>query len=1040
MEKKQTPLFLTTLLALFLCFALYGQGRNVTGTVVDAGTKNPMAGVTVVVKGTNRGTTTDAKGKFALAVPDDAVLTFSFVGYTDQDVAVGAKSVVDVALAETAQQIEELVVVGYGTQRKATVTGALVSVSNEELMRAPVSGVSNALVGLTSGLQALQTSGEFGNDKADFRVRGIATLNTSGSSPLIMVDGVERDTYNDIDPNEIESINILKDASATAVFGVRGANGVILISTRQGTVGKPKVSFSANVAGLQPSILPKTLDSYDYALLRNEAQMNAGVSAEDVFFKPEALEKFRTGSDPIFYPDVNWMDELIKSLSFQQNYNANISGGSEKMRYFVSLTYFNQSGGYHKPQQDLGFKYKHNFDRYNVRMNFDFNVTKDLSLSIKLGNQVTDNIYPNGGARAAFDKALTTSPMSSPGFVDGKLVTQVVGAMSGIPQFNPWAQAGPTSGNSSGTQDRQFSNTLNTNVSLRWNLDRVTKGLSLRAMASYDSYYRKSAHRSKYFETYTVVPSDNEKGYTMFRNEDSGPFYGMSESISNSNKWRKIYAEAAVEYNRAFGDHRVTGLFLANLEKANQPWLEYKLPHGYLGLVGRVTYDYRSKYMVEFNVGYNGSENFAPGNRFGFFPAVSAGWTLSEENFLKDSRVISYLKIRGSYGEVGNDKIGGQRYMYLLKPYSLGNGGWVRTSFGTPGVDLAAYNVYSEGRLANEDVQWEVARKWNVGFEMRLFENRFSLTADYFQEKRANILWNFNTVPEYVAVSLPAANFGKVNNYGYEFEASYRGRAGKFDYWLRGNFSFARSKIVYQDEVKYKNAFQQRTGHPVGQYFGLVCDGFYNTWDEINDPDRPISIWEGEGLQPGDLKYRDLDDNGLIDNNDMTAIGYGNWPEITYGFSVGGKWKGLDFSVMFQGTGHVSTYFSARAGAYPFVQDWGPAYEWNLERWSQERYERGEKITFPRLQLSPDGHNYQQSSFWVQDGSFLRLKNVEIGYTFPKEMLQQVRISNLRVYVSGNNLFTWKNNKYPMDPDAREQWGRVYPPMRVYNIGVNFQF
>lgn len=1040
MERKTRLFVFTTLWALFFCCVAHGQGRDVSGTVVDAGTRTPMAGVTVVVKDSNKGTTTDAKGRYKLTVPDKAVLSFSFIGYLDKEVPVGTSLVVDVSLAEAAQEIEELVVVGYGTQRKATVTGALVSVTNEELMRAPVAGVSNALVGLTSGLQSLQSSGEFGSDKVDFRVRGIATLQQSGSSPLIMVDGVERDTYNDIDANEIETINILKDASATAVFGVRGANGVILITTRQGKVGKPKVSFSANVAALQPSILPKMLGSYEYALLRNEAQMNAGVPADEVFFKGPALEKFRTGSDPVFYPDIDWVDELIKPVSFQQNYNANISGGSEKMRYFVSLSYFNQSGGYHKPEQDLGFKYKHNYDRYNVRMNFDFNVTKDLTLSIKVGNQVTDNIYPNGGARAAFDKATTTSPMASPGFVDGKLVTEFVGGLTGVKQFNPWAQSGPTSGGSAGTQDRLFSNTLNTNIALRYNLDRLTKGLAVRAMATYDSYYRKQAHRSKYFETYTVIPADNEKGYSMYRNSDSGPFYGMSESISNSNKWRKIYAEAAVEYNRAFGDHRVTGLFLVNLEKAHQPWLETGLPHGYLGLVGRVTYDYRSKYMVEFNVGYNGSENFAPENRFGVFPAVSAGWTVTEENFLKDSRVLSYLKIRGSFGEVGNDKIGGQRYMYLPGSYTLGNGGLAGTVFGTPGVDQARYNMYKEGRLANEKVQWEVARKWNVGAEMRLFEDRLSFSADYFEEKRDNILWNLSTVPEYVAVSLPASNFGKVNNYGYEFEAGFKSRVGKFNYWMRGNFSFARNKIVYQDEVKYKNEFQQRTGHPVGQYFGLVCDGFYNSWDEINDPDRPVSNWEGAGLQPGDLKYRDLDGNGVVDSNDVTAIGYANWPEITYGFSFGGNWKGLDFSVMFQGTGHVSTYFSARAGAYPFIEDWGPAYEWNLERWSQERYDRGEKITFPRVQVSPDGHNYQRSSFWVQDGSYLRLKNVEIGYTFPKEMLQKARISNLRVYISGNNLYTWKNSKYPMDPDAREEWGRVYPPMRVYNVGVNFQF
>lgn len=1038
MEKKTTRFVFTTLLALLFCCTVHGQEREITGTVSDAVTGSPMAGVTVVIKGSDRGTTTDAKGRYKLAVPDRGVLAFSFIGYEEKAVSVGTALVVDVALSEGSEVIEELVVVGYGTQRKTTVTGSVVSVSNEELLRAPVAGVSNALVGLTSGLQTLQTSGEFGGDAVSLRVRGIATLNTGGAAPLIMVDGVERDTYNDIDPNEIESLNILKDASATAVFGVRGANGVILITTRQGQVGKPRVSVSANVAGLQPSVLPQTLGSYDYALLRNEAERNMG--RKEVFFQQEDMDLFRDGSDPIFHPDVNWVDELIKPLSFQQSYNANISGGSEMLRYFVSLTYFNQSGGYHKPEQDLGFKYKHNFDRYNVRMNFDFNLTRDLTLSLKLGNQVTDNIYPNGGAYATFDKATTTSPMSSPGFVEGRLVTQVVGAMPGIPQFNPWAESGPTSGGSAGVQDRRFSNTLNTNLSLKYNLDRYVKGLSVRAMAAYDSYYRKTAHRSKYFETWSIVKADNEKGYTMFRNGESGPYYGMSESISDANKWRKMYAEAAIDYNRSFGDHRVTALFLANLQKAYYPNMATKLPTAYLGFVGRVTYDYRSKYLVEFNAGYNGSENFAPGNRYGFFPAVSAGWVVTGEEFLKDNEVLTFLKIRGSYGEVGNDKIGGNRFMYIQSPYTLSNGGWVKTAFGTPGVDQAVYNMYKEGKIANEKVQWEVARKWNVGFDMRLFGERITLSADYFEEKRGNILWNLSTVPEIVAATLPPSNFGKVNNYGYEFEAAFRGKAGRFDYWLKGNYSFSRSRILFQDEPTYNYPWMQRTGHPVGQYFGLVCDGFYNTQEEIDDPDRPVSNWEGAGLQPGDLKYRDLNGDGSIDADDVTAIGHSNWPEITYSFSFGGSWKGLDFSLLFQGVGNVSAYFSARSGAYPFAADWGPAYEWNLKRWTPERYERGDEITFPRLELSPDGHNYQVSSFWVQNGSYLRLKNVEIGYTFPKALLERVRISNLRVYVSGNNLLTWKKMDYPMDPDAREQWGRVYPPMRVYNVGVNFQF
>jgi TonB-linked SusC/RagA family outer membrane protein len=459
--------------------SLVVSGR-VTTTESGGGQGESLPGVSIAIKGTSAGTVTDENGKYTIEVPSaESVLVFTFIGYTTEEVMVGNKSVIDMIMTPDIIALGEIIVVGYGEQRKLTTTGAFSSVTGEELARAPVAGVSNALIGMTPGVQAIQQSGEFGNDKADIRIRGIATLNTAGGAdPLILVDGVQRENFNGIDLNEIESINILKDASATAVFGVRGANGVILITTKQGKSGKPKVSFSSNVAMLQPSILPKFLNAHDYAVLRNEAQVNDG---EAPSFSDEDIRLYATGEDPVFHPNKNWIDETIKKYSLQQSYNMNISGGTEKLRYFTSLGYFNQTGGYHKPEQGYGFPFKHDYDRYNIRMNFDYDLNKDLLVSLKLGNQISNNSVPNGGAWGAFDKATASSPMSSPGFVDGKYISEVRGFPAGVPHYNPWAQPGPTSAGGAFVTD-QFANTLNTNLSLKYRLDRVTQGLSVRVM------------------------------------------------------------------------------------------------------------------------------------------------------------------------------------------------------------------------------------------------------------------------------------------------------------------------------------------------------------------------------------------------------------------------------------------------------------------------------------------------------------------------------------------------------------------------------
>ncbi|TZF83222.1 TonB-dependent receptor [Pedobacter sp. BS3] len=1034
---KKNILILTWVFSLLLCGRSFSQTVTVKGKVMEG--NEPVPGASVRVKNTNIGTSTDADGEFSVNAPANGVLVITSLGYITREIPVNNKTFITVNLQTNQKELDEVVVVGYGEQKKLTLTGAISTVSGADLVKAPVAGISNALIGMAAGISAVQKSGEFGSDKATIYIRGRATLNSGGREPLIMIDGVARDTYNNLDPNEIESISILKDASATAVYGVQGANGVILITTKQGKPGKPQVNVTTNAAAIQPTILPKYLGSYDYAVLRNEAEVNGGKTPT---FTQEDLDLYKSGADPIFHPSNDLINDLIKPFSFQQQYNTNISGGTDKMRYYTSLGYFNQSGGYKKPEQSLGFPFKQNYDKYNVRMNFDFNVNKDLTVSLKLGNQITNNYIPNGGAWGAFDKAANRPPMTSPLFVDGKYIEKVIGlpgANSNLPNFNPWGDAGPTSTVGAFiTED--YSSTLNTNLSVNYKLDKVTPGLSVRAMGAYDSYYLKHKVRTSNFPKWTVVKDANApEGYRLYQSSDDGPFTSLSEGIGDANKVRKVYTEAAIDYKRSFNStHNVSGLILGNFSREVAPAMLYKLPHVYLGIVSRVTYDYKNRYMTEVNMGYNGSEQFPEGKRFGFFPSFSLGWIPTNEPFFPKNDYVSFIKFRGSYGVVGNDQIGGQRYLYLDPPYTLSNGGNQAVTFGNPGVDFARYNMYKEGAIGNHDVTWERSKKLDIGAEIKFFNDRLSFTGDYFREKRDNILWNLSTVPELVAAALPPANIGKVNNHGFELELGWDGKVNQVQYWVKGSYSFARNKIIFQDEASRKYEYLLRTGRSLGQYFGLTYEGFYNTIDEINA--GPQSKWATGGLQPGDMKYKDLDNSGIIDDDDMGPVGYSDWPEIAYTMQGGFSWKGFDLSVLFQGTAHVSVSFSS-AAAYPFVSSWGSAQEWHLERWSQERYDNGEKIDFPRVELSPDqGHNYKPSSFWIQDASYIRLKNLELGYRFTAKSLKRIGLNSMRVYVSGNNLITWDHLKYSKDPDAREAWGRVYPTMRVFNGGVNFQF
>lgn len=1024
--------------------------RVLTGVVLDSDGGEPLIGASVVVEGTTRGTITDVDGKFSIEVEIGDVLEFTYLGYDKVTHTVRNFKSLTITMSEDTQIMDEVVVVGFGVQKKETVTGAISSVNTKTLTQSSQANISNALVGRLPGLMSVQKSGEPGNDQSIVRIRGIGSFAGSYDSdlqnPLVMVDGVEVDNYNNLDPNEIENVAILKDASATAVYGVRGANGVILITTKRGSVQKPKLSVSTNFAINSFTNMREPMDAYNWAYQLNETRKYDGylTGNYDPVYTDEELQKFKDGSDPVFYPNTNWVDMLFKDVSLQTQHNINLRGGTDRVKYFVSLGIFTQGGLYNNTDLVSDYDAQVRYDRYNFRTNFDFKVTNRLNVTLNVSDQMEFNNRPDEDTGVILSYAFSHPPTSGPGVYNGMVIENLDGRYnySRNPVTRLMINAGAL---------KIYSNQLNVSVRPTYDLGFLTKGLSAHATVSYQQYNRHQTRYYKEVQTYRAVKM--EDGSASFLPQGTPSPYNITESFGQRSR---IYFEAGLNYSREFGDHTLGGLLLYNQSKEFDPDLLYKIPSAYTGLVGRITYSYKDRYLAEFNAGYNGTENFAKGHRFGFFPAYSLGWVVSEEDFFPENKVVGFLKIRGSYGEVGNDKIGGQRFLYLPTAYTYYQG-----ANNNNGNAIAANNVYwfgtwyggtdynyvemtaSEGKIGNPDLTWERAKKMNIGADIYFWDNKIHFTGDYFMERRDNILANRGTVPQIVGADLPAYNLGKMKNYGFDGELTYNDKVGDFSYWVKGLFTFARNEIIEMDEVDRKYAYMQRTGKPFEQYFGLVAEGFYNTWEEVNDPNRPVSQWNNNKLQPGDVKYKDVNGDGIIDSYDMVPIGYTPFPEISYGFSFGGNWKNFDFSVLFTGAAHVSKIASKK-----FQKGWhqdGSALDYLKDySWTQERFENGEEIRFPHVSSSTSQeHNYQNSTLWIRDSKYLRLKNVEVGYTFKANVLRKLHIESARVYVNGTNLLTWCGLLPGEDPEVPSYDANNYEPYpltRTVNMGLNINF
>lgn len=1023
-------LFLTFALMLLTMGASAQDKISVSGTVVD-GKGEPIIGASVLEAGTTNGSVTDLDGNFKLSVSsDNSTLRISYIGFQTQNIRANGQRSIKVTLLEDSKTIQEVVVVGYGAQKKESVIGAISQVSSKDLLSTPAANVSQAIAGKIPGVITTQVSGAPGEDDTKINIRGRATFAGDGS-PLVLVDGIERE-FSQIAPDDIETISVLKDASATAVYGVRGANGVILVTTKRGKDQAPEVSLTANFQVQSPTRKDTYLNSYDTVTLLEEALSNDGLpsqySANDIEMYRKSVNGELTGAEALLYPNVDWYDEVLNNTAPAQRYNVSIRGGTKRMRYYASGEYYNQHSLIKNLSQD---QYNNSsspgYRRYAFRANMDLFLTQDLTFSINFGTRFEDRYGSNTSESSTYSQ-IFHSLNHTPGWIfpvayevqNGESTSTLYGGNSNY-QDNVVA-ALAKGGYYKGT------NTINeTNFIANYKMDWLTPGLSVKGMVSfdYDSYYKKLFSAS--YATYELNDRDNYQSadaYNKF-NTDGELTYSKSSSTTY-----KLYMEAQVNYARKFGLHDITAMVLYN---QNDYRYNSELAKRYQGIVGRVTYAYNDKYLAEFNAGYNGSENFMKGKRFGFFPAFSIGWRLTQEEFMKSTKDwLNNLKIRASYGEVGNDvySVNGvtQRFLYEQKWSQISNDYYFGNS-GSTGIYEAQYPNYG--------VTWERAHKYNLGLEFGMFNGMLNGNLDFFYEKRDNILTTYLTRPQWVGVVMAAGNLGETKNQGMELELHHTNHIGKdFTYNVGFTFSHAKNEILDMNEPALKTAYRKQEGHSIGQYFGLICDGYITSAD-IASGTLPVSTYGTTKV--GDLKYRDMNNDGFIDDRDVTYIGYSDIPENTYALTLGANYKGWGFSVMFQGVDHVSRYYDADA-MFAFV-DGGKAKEIHLGRWNPNESEEYNlaHATYPLLHYGSNGdHNQRENSFFLKNGAFVRLKNIELSYTLPAQWIQKAGISTCRLYINANNLITWDHLDDLVDPESNGS--NRYPIMKTVNLGLNVTF
>ncbi len=1006
------------------------KNKIVIGTVSDE-KGEAIPGVSVVIKGTVNGTSTDVDGNFSLSgVTDEDLLVISFIGMKAKEILVGNQSRFNLLLEKETVGLDEVVIVGYGSQKKISVVGAQSTIKVDELQQ-PVANIGTMLAGRVSGLTGVQRSGLPGHDAADIWIRGIGTFGSS--SPLILVDGVER-SLSDLDPIDIASFSILKDASATAVYGVRGANGVILVETKGGKIGKPKVSVDYFEGITSFTKVPELADGVTYMKLANEALTTRGEQAK---YSDEYIERTVTGYDPLLYPNVNWMEEVFKDYGRNRKATVNLSGGSQSAQYYVSFGYYDETGlfetsGLESYESDTRYK------RYNFTTNLSVDITKTTNVKLGVRGSLSDGTYPAQGVSSVFEAAMEAPPVEYPvlypgGFVPGK------SANGGL--RNPYADVAKRG------YKNEIKNRLNSNLRITQDLSGLTDGLTWTGMFAFDANNEHNIERSKRENTYTVDPNNSytRDGELLLVKTFTGSNY-LGYNRSNGGN-RRFYLETALNYNRDFDKHSVGGLLLFNRTDYVDAFagdFTSSMPYRNQGLAARATYGYDDRYFFEVNAGYNGSENFSPDNRYGFFPSMALGWVVSNENFFESlNDKIDYLKIRYSDGEVGAAS-GAGRFAYLS-----------RVEDGQDGFDFGENARYTSGiseTYYGVDVTWATARKQDLGIELNAFTNKLRIIFDVFKETTEGAFLRRSDIPNYIGLSTdPYGNLGVVDNKGFDGSMEYNMQVNTdFTVAFRGTFSYNKTKIIENGEPDKLYSWLDRKGQSLNARYGLVAERLYTLADDV-DGDGFITGADGDQysvssfgqVMPGDIKYTDLNNDGQIDSYDRKRIGNGDVPELTYGFGVSARYKNFDLSMFFQGQ-HGADMMMTGKSIQPFLGDGGEGnlYANAVDRWTLENDDP--HALYPRLSYSSSGvgqnNNTQSSTWWQRDVNFLRLKSAEIGYNIPKQISSRYGIDNIRLYMRGTNLFTF--GEFDLwDPElTTSQNGGAYPNTKVISLGVNVNF
>lgn len=1036
--KSINLVFMKNQLILLLCilFSAVGnaQNFNVSGTVSEQ-SGNPIPGVNITWKGTTQGVVTDFNGKFDIkSTPESTVLQVSFIGFVTQEFDVEKGTVLNITLEEALQGLDEVVVVGYGTQNKASVVAAISTISAAEIVSTPTSNIITGLAGKMPGLSVMIKDGELGSENIQTLIRGQATMNNS--SPLVLVDGVERTLY-DIDPYDVETVNVLKDASATAVFGVRGANGVILVTTKKGKEGKAKVTANLNYSVQNTTRQIEPMNAIDYMNTRNQvvAMENDRIGGSSSLpYNEQIFERYANKVLPEYYVDRNFQEEFVRKNVPMLKGNVNISGGNEVTKYFASVGYLKQGGPFKTERwEEYNYDNEERLDRFTYRANIDMNITSTLKAWLNLSGSLQDKndpmIYLNN-TDSHYDLLMAK-------LIDIPSITH--------PDLTPDGQVVGPAGNAVRTPYGMLNrtgyrittkNSINTTLGFVQQLDVITQGLSVKAKISYDSdvSHLRGFGRSysTYVQTLVETPDGPEVKYSLNDDTDTNLSTILSQGMTE-----RTSIELSTNYKRKFNKkHDVTGLFL--FMRDNRV-VNGAVPYNYVGVVGRATYGFMNKYLAEFNFGMNGSEQFAKGKRFGFFPSFSAGWVLSEEKFLKDIDAISFLKLRGSFGQVGNDKMTNDRFLYVPN-WKQGYGGWLRGLKGIPGLPTAVY----QDLMHNPGISWEVANKYNVGLESQLFRG-FEFDLDVFYEKRNSILLTESFIPELMLgqADLPPTNTGVMTNRGFETKLGYTKKFNK-DFRLGANFSmaFARNNVENWNEQPFDDSYAtpyRRQGYSLGSQFGYDFIGYFKSQEEIDNSPSQQSL--GNVVAPGDLKYRDANEDGVIDYKDYVEMDYPSVPELNYSFSLFGNYKGFDFNVLLTAVDHYSYNILGRG-----IEDWGGNdiggnknyFNHHANAWTPERAETGD-FWYPRMYPSGESVSKQPSNFWIIDTWYARIKNLELGYTLPKAMLHKIGISNIRLFITGSNLAIWDNLPVKtIDPETRNSLS--HPIYSTYNFGLNVSF